>query len=144
MPKARDGLVLFNRLLQPDFDLTTLQLVEGVHLSTQNEMSLPLSWIALLAGRTGASLAASTGVESDDDVVKYLLAGADVVMTTSALLRHGPRHLRQLLGGLKVWMELRNFTSVSELRGLMSWARSRHKELYGRPSYIKMLESGAV
>jgi dihydroorotate dehydrogenase (fumarate) len=65
-------------------------------------------------------------------------------MTTSALLRHGPRHLRKLLGGLKVWMELRNFTSVSEMRGLMSWARSRHKELYGRPSYIKMLETGVV
>ncbi len=142
--EGADGLVLFNRLLQPDFDLMTLQMVEGVHLSTPDEISLPLSWIAILAGRTGASLAASTGVESDDDVVKYLLAGADVVMTTSALLRHGPRHLRQLLGGLKVWMELRNFNSVSELRGLMSWARSRHKELYGRPSYIKMLETGVV
>jgi dihydroorotate dehydrogenase (fumarate) len=142
--EGADGLVLFNRLLQPDFDLMTLQMVEGIHLSAPDEISLPLSWIALLAGRTGASLAASTGVETDDDVVKYLLAGADVVMTTSALLRHGPRHLRQLLGGLKVWMELRNFTSVSEMRGLMSWARSRHKELYGRPSYIKMLETGVV
>jgi dihydroorotate dehydrogenase (fumarate) len=142
--EGADGMVLFNRLLQPEIDLTTMTLTEGIHLSAQNEMALPLSWIALLAGRTGASLAASTGVESDDDVVKYLLAGADVVMTTSALLRHGPRHLKQLLNGLKVWMEVRNFASVSELRGLMSWARSRHRELYGRPSYIKMLETGVV
>ncbi|WP_213771841.1 dihydroorotate dehydrogenase-like protein [Bradyrhizobium sp. dw_78] len=139
-----NGLVLFNRLLQPDIDPVTLRLVEGVHLSTRAEMPLPLFWIALLAGRTGASLAASTGVENADDVVKYLLAGADVVMTTSAVLRHGAGHVTGLIRDLETWMEARQFASVSDLRGLMSWKRSSHKERYGRPSYIKMLETGVV
>ena len=138
------GLVLFNRLLQPDIDLATLRLTQGVHLSTRAEMPLSLSWIALLAGRCGASLAASTGVEEADDVIKYLLAGADVVMTTSALLRHGAGHLTGLLNGLETWMEARQFASVPDLRGLMSWSRSRHKEFYGRPSYMKMLETGVT
>ncbi len=139
-----DGLVLFNRLLQPDIDPVTLRLVDGVHLSTRTEMTLPLFWIALLAGRTGASLAASTGVENADDVVKYLLAGADVAMTTSALLRHGAGYVATLVRDLETWMEARQFAQVSDLRGLMSWKRSSHKERYGRPSYIKMLETGVV
>jgi len=139
-----DGLVLFNRLLQPDIDPASLRLVDGVHLSTHVEMPLPLFWIALLAGRTGASLAASTGVENGDDVIKYLLAGADVVMTTSAVLRHGPGYITTLVKDVERWMEARQFASVSELRGLMSWKRSSHKERYGRPSYVKMLEAGVV
>jgi dihydroorotate dehydrogenase (fumarate) len=139
-----NGFVLFNRLMQPDIDPVTLRLVEGVHLSTRAEMSLPLFWIALLAGRTGASLAASTGVEDAGDVIKYLLAGADVVMTTSAVLRHGAGHVATLVKDLEIWMEARQFTAVSELRGLMSWTRSRHKERYGRPSYIEMLKTGVV
>ncbi len=138
------GLVLFNRLVQPDIDLARLALDTHIPLSRPEEMRLPLLWIALLAGRVDASLAASTGVEDAGDVVKYLLAGADVVMTTSALLRHGPAHLSTLLEGLRAWMEARDFTSVAELRGLMSWQRSRQKQLYGRPSYIKMLETGAA
>jgi dihydroorotate dehydrogenase (fumarate) len=139
-----DGLVLFNRLQQPDIDPVTMQLTQGIHLSSRTEMALPLLWIALLANRTGMSLAASTGVEDADDVVKYLLAGADVVMTTSALLRNGAGYLTTLLDGLQTWMEARDFTSITDVRGLMSWARSRQQELYGRLSYIKMLEKGAV
>ena len=130
--------------MQPDIDPVTLRLVEGVHLSTRAEMPLSLFWIALLAGRTGASLAASTGVENADDVIKYLLAGADVVMTTSAVMRHGAGHVATLVKDLEIWMEARQFTAVSDLRGLMSWTRSSHKERYGRPSYIKMLETGVV
>jgi dihydroorotate dehydrogenase (fumarate) len=139
-----DGLVLFNRLLQPEIDLTTLRVTEGIHLSTNAEMALPLSWIALLAAQTEASLAASGGVEGADDVVKFLLAGADVVMTTSALIRHGAGHLTVLLGGLRGWMETRHFDSVSDLRGLMSRAKSTRKDVYGRPSYIKMLNAGVA
>ncbi len=136
------GLVLFNRLVQPDIDPARLSLEMHIPLSRPEEMRLPLLWIALLAGRAGASLAASTGVEDAGDVVKYLLAGADVVMTTSAVLRHGPAHLTTLLDGLHAWMGARDFATVAELRGLMSWQRSRQKPLYGRPSYIKMLETG--
>ena len=138
------GLVLFNRLVQPDFDLASLRLTHGVHLSTSAEMSLPLLWTSLLAGRTKLSLAGSTGVHSGDDVVKYLLAGADVVMTTSAVLRHGPSRVTDMLNDLRVWLELREFHSVADMRGLLSWIRSRHREQYGRPSYIKMLEAGPV
>jgi len=138
------GLVLFNRLTQPDYDLATLRLTHGVHLSTPSEMPLPLLWISLLAGRTGLSLAGSTGVNSGDDIVKYLLAGADAVMTTSAVLRHGAGHLTRMLDDLRAWLELREFNSVADMRGLLSWVRSRHREQYGRPSYIKMLEAGPV
>lgn len=138
------GLVLFNRLMQPDYDLATLRLIHGVHLSTPAEMPLSLLWISLLAGRAKLSLAGSTGVQSGDDIVKYLLAGADAVMTTSAVLRHGPGHLTRMLDDLRTWLDIREFHSVADVRGLLSWVRSRHREQYGRPSYIKMLEAAPV
>jgi len=114
-----DGLVLFNRFMQPDIDLETLAVTAPVWLSTPDEARLPRAWIALLRGRVRASLAATTGVENAEDVVKYLLAGADVVMTTSALLRHGPEHAATLLDGLTEWMNRKQFTAVGELRGLL-------------------------
>jgi dihydroorotate dehydrogenase (fumarate) len=98
------GLVLFNRLLQPDIDLLRMSLTDSLDLSESVEMRLPLLWIAILAGRTNASLAASTGVSTVTDVVKYLLAGADVVMTTSALLRHDIEYMSALTNGLSAWM----------------------------------------
>jgi len=88
-----DALVLFNRFYQPDFDLDRLEVVPNLELSTPSEIRLPLLWIAVLAGRIKASLAATTGVRSGVEVVKYLLAGADAVMSTSAVLDHGPAHL---------------------------------------------------
>jgi dihydroorotate dehydrogenase len=93
-----DGLVLLNRFLQPDTDPETLTVVRAASLSTAAEVRLPLTWIALLSGRVSASLAATTGVESATELAKYLLAGADVVMTASALLRHGPELLDGLCG----------------------------------------------
>src|SRR5215475_6850742 len=99
-----DGLVLFNRFMQPDIDPESLGMTAGFGLSSPAEGRLPRAWITLLAGRVKASLAASTGVEDATDVAAYLLAGADVVMTTSALLRHGPEHTTALLGGLTAWM----------------------------------------
>lgn len=113
-----------------------------MHHSTSAEICLPLQWVSILAGRTKLSLAASTGVGTGDDVVKYLLTGADTTMTTSAILRHGAGHVGVLLGALQTWMERREFGSIGEIRGLLSWTRSQHKELYGRPSYIKMLAAG--
>ncbi|HEV2675350.1 MAG TPA: dihydroorotate dehydrogenase-like protein [Aliidongia sp.] len=139
-----NGLVLFNRLIQPDYDLASMRLTQGVHLSTPAEMPLPLLWTSLLAGRTKLSLAGSTGVHSGDDIVKYLLAGADAVMTASAILRYGPSYMTRMLDELRIWLEVRAFHSVADMRGLLSWARSRHRERYGRPSYIKMLETGPV
>ena len=105
--EGADGLVLFNRFYQPDIDLAKLALVSDLELSNPYEIRLPLLWMSLLSGRVKASLAASTGVESADEVVKYLLAGADVVMTTSSLLRHGVGHMKALLDGLKAWLGAR-------------------------------------
>lgn len=115
-----DGLVLFNRFLHPDVDPETLAVQPLVGLSTPAESRLPRTWIALLRRRLDVALAASTGVEEPSDVARYLLAGADVVMTTSALLRHGPDHAGVLLSGLSDWMARKGFTRVSDLRGLLA------------------------
>ena len=96
-----DALVLFNQFYQPDIDPVRLQVLNDLKLSDPSEIRLPLLWIAILAGQTKASLAASSGVAGTDEVVKYLLAGADVVMTTSALLRQGPAHIGTMLAGLQ-------------------------------------------
>jgi dihydroorotate dehydrogenase (fumarate) len=115
-----DGLVLFNRFLQPDIDPETLGTVRSVTLSTPADTRLPLTWIALLHGRIRACLAASTGVERASDVAKYLLAGADVVQSTSALLRHGPEYAGVLLQELSHWMNRKRFRDLGEVRGLLA------------------------
>jgi dihydroorotate dehydrogenase (fumarate) len=115
-----DGLVLFNRVLQPDIDCETVTTAPGVHLSSADEIRLPLTWIALLHKRLRASLAASTGVESATEVIKYLLAGADVVQSASALLRHGPQHAGVLLHGLREWMRRKGYTTLDEVRGKLA------------------------
>jgi dihydroorotate dehydrogenase (fumarate) len=133
------GFVLFNRFYQPDIDLDTLRLRRDLALSTPNEIRLPLLWIALLEGRGRASLAASTGVETADEVVKYLLVGADVVMTTSALLRHGVGHMRTLHDGLVGWLESRG-TTLSAMRGKMSLRRVKDPTAFQRANYIRILQ----
>jgi dihydroorotate dehydrogenase (fumarate) len=100
-----DGLVLFNRFYQPDLDVETFEVVPSLELSTSAELRLPLRWIAILHRRHRMSLAASTGVHSAEDVIKALLAGADVAMMTSALLRHGPDHLAQVEARLGGWLD---------------------------------------
>lgn len=130
-----DGLVLFNRFMQPDIDPETLTVTTGIHLSSPAEARLPRTWIALLHGRIRASLAASTGVETATDVAAYLLAGADVVMTTSALLRHGPEYARSLIDGLADWMTQKSFTSVRDLRGLLH-APQQSPAAYERSGYV--------
>lgn len=115
-----NALVLFNRFYQPDIDIATLRLSQTLELSTSVEIRLPLLWIALLSGRVPVSLAASTGVESADEVFKYLLVGADTVMTTSALLRHGVGHMRTLLDGLTAMLAARGIESLGDIRGRMS------------------------
>jgi dihydroorotate dehydrogenase (fumarate) len=133
------GLVLFNRFYQPDTDLETLKTVSNLQLSTPYEMRHALLWISLLAGRVEASLAATTGVDTASEVLKYLLAGADVVMTTSSLLRHGPSHLATLRHGLEQWMEARAFRNLSALRGRLSAAGQLNSEPLLRAQYMEML-----
>jgi dihydroorotate dehydrogenase (fumarate) len=136
-----DGLVLFNRFLQPDIDPETLALVPAVGLSSPAEARLPRTWIALLRGRVRASLAATTGVESAPDVARYLLAGADVVMTTSALLRHGPEHATVLLDGLSGWMARKGFATVNQLRGLLSVTRDAGEAAHEREGYVRAMQA---
>jgi dihydroorotate dehydrogenase (fumarate) len=138
------GLVLFNRLMEPDIDLMRMSLTDTLELSEPSEMRLPLLWIAILAGRNRASLAASTGVSTVTDVVKFLLAGADVVMTTSALLRHDIDYMATLVNGLRSWMDEREIASLADMRGMMSWQRSRDRSVYMRANYLRILEHYAA
>lgn len=134
-----DALVLFNRFLQPDIDTEALTVVPSAGLSSPAEGRLPRTWIALLHGRVRASLAATSGVEGPGDVVKHLLAGADVVMTASALLRHGPEHARALLDGLTAWLARKGFASVGEARGLLAVPPGTDEAAYQRGGYVTAL-----
>ncbi len=136
-----DGLVLFNRFLQPDIDPETLAVVPGVGLSNPREARLPRTWIALLHGRVHAALAATTGVEGPADVASYLLAGADVVMTASALLRHGPEHAAVLLDGLSGWMARKDFEAVSQLRGLLAVPPGTDETAHERAGYVNAMRA---
>ena len=136
-----DGLVLFNRLLQPDVDPEELALSSTVALSSTADGRLPRMWIALLRGRVRAALAATGGVEGPADVAKHLLAGADVVMTASALLRRGPGYARDLLDGLSTWMARKGFNSVGELRGMLSVPPGADEAAYDRAGYVTALRS---
>ena len=131
-----DGLVLFNRFMQPDIDPETLAVTAGVQLSSRAEARMPRSWIALLRGRVTASLAATTGVEDAGDVAAYLLAGADVVMTASALLRHGPAYARVLLDDLTAWMGRKGFTALPQVRGILSVPPTADGAAYERSNYL--------
>jgi dihydroorotate dehydrogenase (fumarate) len=136
-----DGLVLFNRFLQPDIDPETLTVTAGFGLSSPAEARLPRAWIALLAGRVAASLAATTGVEDAADVARYLLAGADVVMTASALIRHGPEHAGVLLDGLAGWMSRKGFTALADVRGLLAVPPDLDGAAYERAGYVTALQA---
>ena len=135
-----DALVLFNRFYEPDIDIAGLTVLADLKLSQPNEIRLPLLWLAVLSGRVKASLAATTGVTSADEVVKYLLVGADVVMTTSALLRHGVVHMAILLAGLTTWLQAREFASLEPMRGIMSQQKVRDPQAFERANYIKILQ----
>ncbi len=136
-----DALVLFNRFLHPDIDPEALEVVAGLGLSSPSEGRLARTWVALLRQRLDIGLAASTGVESGDDVAKYLLAGADVVMTASALLRHGLGHAEILLDGLRDWMGRKGFASVSRLRGLLSVPPGPDQAGEERAGYVAALRA---
>jgi dihydroorotate dehydrogenase (fumarate) len=136
-----DALVLFNRFYQPDLDIDHLEVAPTLKLSQAGEIRLPLLWIALLHGKLEASLAATRGVETSVEIVKYLLAGADAVMTASALLRHGPGYAAQLVQGLRNWMDEHGFDSVTRMRGIMSHGKVAAPQAFERANYIKLLES---
>jgi len=138
-----DGLVLFNRFYQPDLDLETLDVVPRVDLSVPADLRLPLRWIGILRPQlpAGISLAATSGVHAGTDVVKALMVGADVAMTTSSLLRNGPGHIRALEAGLVAWMEEHEYTSVSQLRGSANQTAVADPSAYERVNYLNTLHS---
>ena len=134
-----DGLVLFNRFYQPNIDLDDLEVVPDLVLSTQSELLLPLRWIAILHDRVEASLAASTGAHDGFDVIKLLLAGADVTMMASALLLHGPARMREAIDTLYTWLESNEYESVEQMKGSMSWQGAPNPSAFERANYMEQL-----
>ncbi|MBA3019840.1 dihydroorotate dehydrogenase-like protein [Propionicimonas sp.] len=135
------GLVLFNRFLQPKVLVSKMAVVSGLDLSTPADAHVPRTWIATLRNQTHASLAATSGVDTVGDVVAYLLAGADVVMTTSALVRHGAGYAEQLITGLSEWMASRGFKSVNDFRGKLAVPLDADANAYARAGYVSALEN---
>ena len=135
------GLVLFNRFVQPDILLDELEVAPHLVLSTSDELRLALRWIAILRGRVPASLAATGGAHTADDVLKLLLAGADCVMIASSLLRRGPAHVGTLVSGVEKWMTEREYSSVEQLKGSLSQQACPDPAAFERNNYMKALTS---
>lgn len=134
-----DGLVLFNRYLEPDIDLETLEFVPDLLLSQPEELRLSLRWIAILRDQLSASLAATSGIHSADDAIKAILVGADVTMLASVLLKQGPGHLTQVKADLAQWLERHEYDSIEQMKGSMSKSRSSNPEGLERANYMKAL-----
>ena len=139
-----DGLVLFNRFYQPDLDLEELEVTPNVILSTPQALRLPLRWIAILYGRVKAHLAATSGVHSAQDVLKMLMAGADVTMMCSALLKHGPSRITQVLEDVEKWMVEHEYLSIGQMKGSMSQKSVADPSAFERANYMKALSSYKV
>lgn len=135
-----DALVLFNRFYQPDIDLEELEIRPNVLLSTPQSLRLPLTWIGILHGRLKASLAATGGVHSAEDVVKLLMVGADVTMMCSSLMRHGVNHLRHVERELRNWMEEHEYESVLQMQGSMSQLRGPDPGSFERAQYMRAVK----
>ena len=135
-----DALVLFNRFYQPDFDINELIIKNDLNYSESTEIRLPLLWIALLYGKVKLSLAATTGVQSAIEVIKYLLAGADVAMTASSLYRNGIPYLKTMNKELQDWMFRMGFDDIASFKGSMSQQHVADPSAYERANYIKILE----
>ncbi len=136
-----DGLVLFNRFYQPDFDIDDLKVLPNLSLSHPEEIRLPLLWIAVLYGRIPVSLAATTGIHGAKELIKYLLAGADVGMCASALLKHGIPWIKDILDDLERYMQEMPFKSVDSFKGIMSQLHVPDPTAYERSNYIHIIEN---
>ncbi len=139
-----DALVLFNRFYQPEFDLESLEVVPCLTLSNSQELLLRLHWIAILYGRVRSSLAVTGGVHNAGDVLKAIMAGANVAMMTSALLRKGIEHAALVLGDLRRWMEEHEYESIRQMRGSMSHHSASRPDVFERVNYMKVLSSYAL
>lgn len=136
-----DALVLFNRFYQPDFDLEKLEVVPNLILSSNSELRLPLRWIAILYNNIKASLGATSGIHSHEDVLKVMMAGGDVAMMASELLLKGAGRITEMLGGLQKWMEENEYQSIQQMKGSMSQKSVAEPAAFERANYMKTLQS---
>jgi dihydroorotate dehydrogenase (fumarate) len=136
-----DGLVLFNRFYQPDFDLENLEVAPRLVLSNSNELRLPLRWVAILYGRIAADLAITSGIHTSQDVIKGLMAGAKVTMMASELLQNGVRRIAQVLNEVVTWLKEHEYESVTQMIGAMSQKHCAEPAAFERANYMKMLQS---
>ena len=136
-----NGLVLFNRFYQPDIDLEELTVVPDLSLSSSYDMRLPLRWIGILYGHIKASMAATTGIHTGEDVLKMVMSGADVTMLCSVLLKHGPAHVKVILQKMEQWMKDHEYNSIAQMKGSMSQQSCVNPETIERANYMKTLQS---
>lgn len=136
-----DGLVLFNRFYQPDIDPIALDVKRDLHLSDSSELLLRLRWLAVLSGQRNLSLAASGGVHTHMDAIKAIMAGAHGVQMVSALLKHGPARLREIIAGVKAFLEEHEYESLEQMRGNMNLSRCPDPSSYERANYAEILQS---
>src|SRR5262245_17489565 len=135
------GIVMFNRFYLPDLDLETLEVKPKISLSSSAELRLPLRWVGIVRDFLSISIAGSTGVHTGRDAAKLLLAGADVAMTTSALLHHGAPHVADLTDELSEWMRAHRYESVAQMRGAVSREAAADPAAYERANYIGNITS---
>lgn len=136
-----DGVVLFNRYLEPDINLDTLQVVPQLVLSNRHELRTPLRWIAILRDQVSISLAATSGIHFPDDVIKLLLAGADICMLASSLLKHGADYVADMLEQVQNWLDINGYDSVEQLKGSMSYGNCPDSGNLERANYMKAIVS---
>lgn len=141
MDAGANGLVLFNRFLEPEFDIGKFAVCPRLQLSDWREIRLPLRWIPILYDQLDASLAATSGIHNACEVVKALTAGADVAMIASVLMLHGPDKVRDLIEGLQKWLENHSLASVDQIRGIMSRANYGEPAAFERANYMEALAS---
>ncbi len=136
-----NGLVLFNRFYQPDFDLDELEIVHNLDLSTSADLRLPLRWISILHGKVNADFALTSGVHTANDVLKSMMAGAKVAMMASNLLHNGTEVIPSILTELETWMKEREYLSIKQMQGSMSQKSVKEPAAFERANYMKVLNS---
>jgi dihydroorotate dehydrogenase (fumarate) len=136
-----DGMVLFNRFYQPDFDLDELEIVHSLDLSTSSDLRLPLRWISILNGKMNADFALTSGVHTHKDVLKAMMAGAKIAMMASSLLHNGEQVIGPILSELETWMKDHEYTSIQQMQGSMSQQSVKEPAAFERANYMKVLNS---
>ena len=139
-----NGLVMFNRFYQPDFDLEALEVVPNLVLSRSNELKLRLHWVAILFGKIKADMAITGGVHTPEDVLKSMAAGAKVAMMTSVLLEQGVEYLKMLESSIREWLEEHEYNSIEQMQGSLSQKNVAHPAAFERANYVKVLNSYAL